>query len=192
MTAVDLRGTSNRGYHPGRPYWIRSVWLIVEAILFTNPVIVSYGFKRWLLRRFGADVGARVVIKPGVHIKYPWRLAVGDSTWLGERCWIDNMEDVRIGANVVVSQSAYLCTGNHDWSDPGMPLTPQPIVIEDGAWIGACARVGPGLTVGHGAVVALGSVLLESADHDWVYVGNPAARVKRRVIRGGDARVRCP
>jgi putative colanic acid biosynthesis acetyltransferase WcaF len=180
---VDLSLTSNRDYLPGRPFVVRALWLLVEALVLLNPVVTSYRFQRWTLRVFGARIGAGLIIKPGVHIKYPWRLTVGDNCWLGERCWIDNMEDVVLGDNVVISQGAYLCTGNHDWSDPGMGLAPQPIVVEDGAWVGAFARVAPGRRVGRESVLALGAVLLTDSEPSGIYAGNPAEWTRERKVR---------
>lgn len=182
--SVDLSRTSRRGYHPGRSYPYRALWLLVEALVFLNPVVAPYGIKRWVLRRFGARVGRRVIIKPNVHVKYPWHLAIGDDAWIGERCWIDNYVSVRIGASAVVSQGAYLCTGNHDWSDPGMGLVVKPITVEDGAWVGAFVKLAPGVIVGREAVVTLGSVLLQDAEPRAIYTGNPAVRVRDRTIRG--------
>jgi putative colanic acid biosynthesis acetyltransferase WcaF len=180
---VDLTRTHAAGYAPGRSYVVRTIWFAVSAACFANGLIVSYRFKRWLLRRFGARVGRGVIIKPRVTIKYPWRLSVGDDCWIGEGAWLDNMEDVKLGNHVVISQGAYLCTGNHDWSDPGMPLSPRPIHVRDGAWVGAFARVAPGVTVAEGSVVALGGVLLADSQPWGVYVGNPAVRVTTRVVR---------
>jgi putative colanic acid biosynthesis acetyltransferase WcaF len=180
---VDLALTTNRDYAAGRGLVIRTCWVILEALVLLNPMVTSYGLKRWLLRRFGAQIGAAVIIKPGVHVKYPWRLHVGDNCWVGERCWIDNMEDVWIGANAVVSQGAYLCTGNHDWSDPGMGLAPQPIVVEDGAWIGAFARVAPGRRIGEESILVLGTVALADTEPRGIYAGNPAELVRHRTIR---------
>lgn len=150
--------------------------------MLLNPLVTSYRLKTGLLRLFGAQVGPGLVIKPGVHVKYPWRLVIGEHCWLGERAWIDNMEDVTLGSNVVLSQGAYLCTGNHDWSDPVMPLAPSPIVVEDGAWVGAFARVAPGRTLGAGSVLALGAVALADTEPWGVYAGNPAELVDRRVL----------
>ncbi len=180
MTRVDLTRTSIGDYAPGRPFVVRALWLVVEALVLLNPLVTSYGLKRALLRAFGARVGRGVVIKPNVHVKYPWRLEIGDHAWIGERSWIDNFVKVRIGAHACVSQGAYLCTGNHDWSDPGMRRVVEPVVVDDGAWVGAFARVAPGVTVGREAVVTLGSVLLEDAAPRGVYQGNPAVRVKER------------
>jgi putative colanic acid biosynthesis acetyltransferase WcaF len=180
---VDLSLTSNRDYLPGRPFVVRALWVIVEALVLLNPVVTSYRLKRAVLRLFGADLGAGVIIKPGVHVKYPWRLRVGDHCWLGERAWLDTMEDITLGDNVVVSQGAYICTGNHDWSDPGMGLTPQPVVIEDGAWVGAFAKVAPSVRVGRESVLVLGAVLFEDSEPSGVYVGNPAQWTRRRHVR---------
>jgi putative colanic acid biosynthesis acetyltransferase WcaF len=183
MTSVDLSRSSTAGFDPGQRYAVRALWVVMEALVLLNPVVTSYGLKRWLLRRFGARIGRGVVIKPNVHVKYPWRLSVGDNSWLGERCWIDNFVEVTIGANVCISQGAYLCTGNHDWSDSAMTRFVQPVTVEDGVWVAAFARIAPGITVGENAVVTLGSVLLEDAEADGIYSGHPATRVGERRLR---------
>lgn len=172
-----------RGYRPGRPFAVRALWLVVEALVLRNPLLASYGLKRWTLRLFGARIGRNVLVKPSVAVKYPWRLSVGDNSWIGERAWLDTIADVRIGSNVCVSQGAYLCTGNHDWTDPRMGLDAREIVLEDGCWVGAFARVGPGVTVGREAVVALGAVLVDDALPRGVYAGNPAVKVRERRLR---------
>jgi putative colanic acid biosynthesis acetyltransferase WcaF len=179
---VELARTHRGGYHPGRSYGARALWLIVELCVLRNPVIVSYPLKRAVLRLFGAKIGRGVMFKPGVHVKNPWRLTVGDDCWVGERAWIDNMEDVVLASNVVISQGAYLCTGNHDWSDPAMPLAPRPIVAEHGAWIGAFSKVAPGTTIGAGSVLSLGAVALTDTEPWGIYAGNPAVRVGTRVL----------
>lgn len=180
---VDLKLTSNRGYQPGRSYLIQALWLVVEGLTLQNPLVTSYAFKRWLLRQFGATIGRDVIIKPNVHVKFPWELEIGDNCWIGERSWIDNFVPVRIADNVVISQGAYLCTGNHDWGDPGMGRVLAPITVEPGAWIGAFTRIAPGLTVGREAVVTLGSVLLSDAKPSGIYRGHPAVRVGERRVR---------
>jgi putative colanic acid biosynthesis acetyltransferase WcaF len=180
---VDLARYRDEGFDPGRPYLVRALWLVVGALVLQNPIVTSYRFKRLVLRLFGARVGAGVVIKPGLHVKYPWRLEVGDHAWLGERVWIDNFVTVRVGASACVSQGAYLCTGNHDWSDPAMRRFLAPVVVEEGAWVGAFARVAPGVVVGREAVVALGAVLVENAEPHGIYAGNPAVWTKERELR---------
>src|SRR4051812_48571396 len=108
---------------------MRSLWFVVEALVFANPLVVPYSLKRSVLRLFGARVGKAVIIKPRARVKYPWHLDVGDNAWIGEGCWIDNFVSVRVGANACISQGAYICTGNHDWSDPGMGLVVRPVTI---------------------------------------------------------------
>lgn len=183
MSKVRLDLTSNRDYYPGKPLWFRVLWIVVEWATLLNPIFLSSSLKCRVLRAFGAEIGVGVVIKPNLHIKHPWRLSVGNHCWLGERAWIDNLVPVEIGSNVCISQGAYLCTGNHDWSDPGMGMMAKPIVIEDGAWVGAYSRIGPGITVGEEAVVTMGSTLLMDAVPRGVYQGNPAAKVRERTIR---------
>ncbi|HEX3220099.1 MAG TPA: WcaF family extracellular polysaccharide biosynthesis acetyltransferase [Candidatus Limnocylindria bacterium] len=183
MTRIDLGLTSSGGYTPGRSLLARALWLVVDFAVFLNPIVTSYSLKRTLLRVFGAKIGRKVIIKPGVHIKHPWRLEIGARCWIGERVWIDNLESVRIGSDVVISQGAYVCTGNHDWSDPGMALVVQPISVGDGAWLCAFSSVGPGVTVAAGAVLTLGSVLVHDAEPMGVYRGNPAKRIGERRVR---------
>ena len=154
-SGVDLSSHRNDGFDPGRPFAVRAAWVIVEALVLLNPVVTSYRLKRTVLRIFGARIGEGVVIKPNVHVKFPWRLRVGAHSWLGERSWIDNFVEVTIGTNACVSQGAYLCTGNHDWNDPTFRRIEQGIAIGDGAWIGAFARIAPGIAVDPDELVAL-------------------------------------
>jgi putative colanic acid biosynthesis acetyltransferase WcaF len=182
-TSVDLRLTSNRDYVHARTFGVRALWFAVDALVFRSPLVTSYRLKRGLLRMFGAAIGRNVLIKPDVHIKSPWHLTIGDNVWIGERAWIDNFVEVRIGANACISQGAYICTGNHDWSDPGMGRIVEPVEIGAGAWVGAFARIAPGVVVGREAVVSLGSVLHEDARPRGIYVGNPAQWVRERTVR---------
>ena len=185
---VDLTRFDHGGYRPGRSFPVRAAWLVIEALTLMNPMLTSYRLKRAVLRLFGAQIGRGVVIKPGVHVKYPWRLSIGDHAWIGERSWVDNLADVQIGAHACVSQGAYLCTGNHDWSDVGMRLMVAPIEVGDGAWIGAFAKVAPGVTVGPDAILTLGSVLTYDAKASTIYTGVPAQAAGTRRV-GDDASV---
>lgn len=134
-----------------------------------------------LLRSFGAQIGTGVRIKPGVRIKFPWRLTLGDYVWLGENAWIDNVAQISIESHVCISQQVYLCTGNHDWSKSEFSLITAPIHIETGSWLAARSCVGPGVTVGRGAVLTLGSVATQSLEPMKIYSGNPAVLIKVRV-----------
>jgi putative colanic acid biosynthesis acetyltransferase WcaF len=186
---VDLRLFSTRAGLPGgddkggRGFAIRTAWLFVNAIVFLNPILPAYRFKAWILRRFGASIGEGVTIKPSVNIKYPWFLTIGGHSWIGERVWLDCTSPLTIGSHVVISQGAYLCCGTHDWEDPGMGSVITPIVVEDGAWIAAFARIAGNVTIGQEAMVAMGAVVFSDCEPRGTYRGNPAQRVGRRRIR---------
>jgi putative colanic acid biosynthesis acetyltransferase WcaF len=185
---VDLRLYSTReglegGYDKGRGWLTRAVWMVVNAVVFLNPVLPAYRFKAAVLRAFGAKVGEGVVIKPSVNIKYPWFLTVGDHSWIGEGAWLECSSPLRIGNHVVISQGVYLCCGTHDWEDPGMGSMSTPITIEDGAWVAAFARVGGNVTIGQEAMIALGAVVFTDCQPRMTYRGNPAQQVGRRRIR---------
>jgi putative colanic acid biosynthesis acetyltransferase WcaF len=169
-------------YSPGAPLWQQIAWYYIGSPLVSSYWLVDSNFKCWLLRCFGAEVGKGVRIKPGVRIKFPWRLAIGDFVWLGENCWIDNIAKVTIDSHSCISQEVYLCTGNHDWQDPSFQLKDLPIHIEEGCWLAARATVGPGVTLGRGAVLCLGSVTGRSLMAMTVYAGNPAQPIKQRQI----------
>lgn len=179
---MNLGAYDNSWYHPGRPFWMQAVWFFVGLPLLRCQIIPSSGFRCVLLRAFGAAVGSRVVIKPGVRVKYPWRLRVGDDSWIGEDVWLDNLSDIEIGSNVCISQGAYLCTGNHDWSDPAFGLRVGTIRIADRAWIGAKAVISPDVYVAEGAVAAAGSVVTRSIGEREIWAGNPAVKSSVRRI----------
>ena len=182
---VSLAGFDNRGFSRGRSSLVEALWLVTQGLLISSWLPGSR-HRRWLLRLFGARVGNGVCIKPRIRVKFPWRLTVGDNSWLGEGVWIDNLDEVEIGTNCCISQDAYLCTGSHDWSKPGFDLVTKPIRIEDGAWISARAVVAAGVTVGRGAVLALASVATTDLDEWTVYRGIPAIPAgKRRLAAPG-------
>ncbi len=185
-SGIRLADFDNSGFERGRSRLVEALWLIVSA-MFVASWIPGERHRRALLRLFGARIGARVCIKPAVMIKFPWRLVVGDDSWIGERVWIDNLAMVEIGADCCLSQGAYLCTGSHDWSAPAFDLLVKPIRIMDGAWIAARASVGPGVVVGAGAVLTMGAVATSDLASFEIYGGVPAARLRTRRLRAAGA-----
>ena len=179
---TDLSLYNNESYRPGAGRVKRAAWFIINVCFFLNPLIPFYGIKVFLLRLFGARVGRGVVIKPSVNIKYPWNLIVGDHVWIGEKAWIDNLAKVSIGGHVCISQGAMLICGNHDFSKRTFDLMTGEICLEDGAWIGAGAMVGPGVKVGSHAVLSLGSAATADLQPYTIYRGNPAEIIKKRTI----------
>ena len=182
MRTPQELGRDTTGFDRGRPRWVEAAWMLVD-VLFVRSTLRGSAHRRALLSLFGVRLGSGVAVKPGVRVKFPWRLTVGDNAWIGEDAWIDNLGEVTIGANACVSQGAYLCTGSHDWPAPGFDLVVKPIAVEAGAWVGARAVVGPGVTVGEGAVLALGSTATQALEPWGVYAGVPAERRRWRDIR---------
>jgi putative colanic acid biosynthesis acetyltransferase WcaF len=183
---VLLQKYDRASFVRGRSKLVESLWLILDAILVRSR-IPGLTHRRLILRAFGARIGERVVIKTGVRIKFPWRLQIGDDSWIGEEVWIDNLASVQIGANCCISQGAYICTGSHDWGSPTFDLLVKPVKIEDSAWIAARAVIGPGVTVGEGAVLSLGSVATSDLVAWGIYQGFPASLLKQRPSKANPA-----
>jgi putative colanic acid biosynthesis acetyltransferase WcaF len=181
---VDLGRFQAGHFDRGAGFVREGFWIIASTILFRMCPFKLSKLKRLVLKLFGAEVGEGVVIKPRVNITFPWKLKLGDNVWLGEECWLLNLEQIHVGNNVCISQRAFLCTGNHDYAEQGFDLILGPIQIEDGAWIGANAWVGPGVQIGTHAVLAAGSVMTSDMIPFGIYRGNPALLVKKREIRG--------
>jgi putative colanic acid biosynthesis acetyltransferase WcaF len=160
----DLSKYRVTNYTPGRNRLVQVLWYVVNALIFNSQWFPFSGIKVFLLRCFGSHVGRGVVIKPLVRIKFPWRLSIGDHSWIGESVWIDNLAHVEIGSHCCISQGAYLCTGSHDHRSVSFDLITRPIVISDQVWLCAnttilCgARIEPGKTVAAGNVVTRKSV----------------------------------
>ena len=181
---VNLGQYNNEWYTPviGASKLKQALWYYTNAIFFANQLFPFSALKVSLLRMFGAKIGSDVVIKPSVNIKYPWKLIVGDNSWIGENSWIDNLGSVTIGKSVCLSQGAFLLTGNHDYSKTTFDLSVKPIILEDGVWIGAQALVCPGITCFSHSVLTARSVATKDLEPYTIYQGYPALAIKVRVI----------
>ena len=180
--SIDLSRPDNTELIRGAPLWLEALWYFLGLPMLRSPLITSSAFRCRLLRVFGAKIGKGVHIKPGLRVKFPWYLEVGDHSWLGEDLWIDNLADVKIEAHCCLSQGVYLCTGNHDWSSVNMRLFRRPITCRRGCWIGAKAMLCPGVVVGAGAIVSAGSVVTGNIPEMEVHAGNPAQFVSFRKL----------
>lgn len=179
---TDLSTYDNSWYKPGSAF-MRYAWFVVGRLFIHTYLPLPVGFKRIILRLFGAKIGKNVMVKPKVNIKYPWFLSVGDHTWIGENVWIDNLAQVSIGANCCLSQGALLLTGNHDYKSTRFDLSVSPIVLEDGVWIGARAIVGPGVVCQTHAVLSVNSVASKNLGPYQIYGGNPAQYIRNREFK---------
>lgn len=158
------------------------LWYFINIFFFKNTLNIFSGLKVSLLKLFGARVGKGVVVKPGVNIKYPWKLLLGNYSWIGESVWIDNLSDVTIGKNVTLSQGSLLLTGSHDHTKETFDFISSPIVLEDGVWIGAKAIVFGGVTCYSHSILGMNSVAENNLKAYTVYKGNPAIAVIARNI----------
>lgn len=156
------------------------LWNCCQAIFFSS-FLPGSGWRVKLLRLFGACIGQGVIVKPGVKVKFPWRLAIADHCWIGENVWIDNLAMVTIGSSSCLSQGVYLCTGSHNWSKDTFDLIIKPIVIGEQVWVGAFCTVAPGVTIAPGSVCAIGSVITKQTGRWEVWAGNPCIKIKDRI-----------
>jgi putative colanic acid biosynthesis acetyltransferase WcaF len=173
------------GFRGRSGIWCQFWWLVRSCLFATSPQFM-YGWRRFLLRAFGAKIGQGVIIRPSVHVTYPWKLTVGDHAWIGDDVDLYTLGEITIGAHAVVSQRSYLCTGSHDPASRTFRIYAKPIVVEEGAWVATDVFVGPGVTVARNAVIGARSSLLKDADPDFVYVGSPARKIKRREFEAED------
>ena len=178
--AVDLSSFNGMSFDKGAGIVKITLWYFVNALFVRASWNPFMSVKIFLLKVFGARIGRGLIIKNNVIVKYPWKLTVGDNCWLGEGCWIDNLDYVNIGNNVCVSQGVMLLTGNHDYKVYSMPYRNAPIVLEDGSWIGARAVVCPGVTVHGNSVLSVGSVAAHDMEEGMIYQGVPAVPVRAR------------
>lgn len=181
MKTVDLSKYNNAWYKPGNKFKIL-LWYISSRVFINTSVPYPMFIKRKLLQLFGAKIGKNVVLKQNILIKYPWFLEIGENAWIGENVWIDNLTDVKIGSNCILSQGAMLLTGNHDYKKTTFDLITGKIILESGAWIGAKAIVCPNVVVGSHAVLSVGSVASHNLLPYKIYKGNPAEEIKERKI----------
>mgnify|MGYP001080439311 CR=1 FL=1 len=177
---TNLSKYDNSWYNPGGSAFKRILWYFTNALFMKNHLNPFSDLKVRLLRAFGAKIGKGVVIKPGVNVKYPWLLTIGDYSWIGEDVWIDCLDQVIIGSNCCISQGAMLLCGNHNYKLSTFDLIVKPISVKDGAWIGAKSVVCPGVVVGTNAVLSVGSVANRNLSDNKIYFGIPAELVRDR------------
>lgn len=178
---VQLNKYNNSWYKPGNKLKI-VLWYFTNQLILNTFIPFPSFFKRIVLKLFGAKIGANVVIKPNVNIKYPWFLEIGENTWIGEHVWIDNLCKVTIGKNACLSQGSMLLTGNHDFTKETFDLITKEIILEDGVWIGAKAVVCPGVLCQKNALLTVNSVASTTLNANTIYRGNPAIPIKERII----------
>lgn len=163
-------------------YARRLAWGWAQRLLIRPSLGRAYRWRRFWLKRFGAQIGRASAIKPSTQIMHPWLLTMGRYSILSDGVTVYNLGPIRIGDHTVVSQDVYLCAGTHDYTDPHLPLQRPSITIGSGVWVCAGAFIGPGVTVGHNSVVGARAVVCRDVPPGVVVAGNPARVVKARVM----------
>ncbi len=158
----------------------RALWRIVWVCLYRPTPRPLHGWRRWLLRLFGAKIGTGAHPYPSAWIWAPWNLEMGDRSCLGDHTDCYCVDKVVIGAHSTISQYSFLCTASHDHMEPYLPLITAPIVIGERAWVAADVFVGPGVAIGDGAVVGARASVFRNVAPWTVVAGNPARLIKRR------------
>lgn len=163
---------------------VRLLWNVVWGIFARSlPRSVGSGWKRFLLRMFGAKIAPTAIVYSSAKVYYPANLTMEAYACLASGVDCYNVAPIHIGANSTVSQGAYLCTASHDITNPLNPLITAPIVVEDQAWVAAGAFIGMGVTIGQGAVVGARSAVFKPVEPWTVVGGNPAKFIKKRILK---------
>lgn len=181
MPTLDIRVTRTRRVYTAREQIRRVFWMFGQWLVRLSPR-PCFGWRRFVLRRFGAEVGPHVNIYPTTRIYFPWNLRVGEWSAIAEDVLIYNLGPVTIGKRVTISHRVHLCAGTHDYTRTDFPLIKPPMHIQDEAWIAADAFVGPGITIGHGAVVGARAVVTRNVPPWQIVAGNPARNIGRRTL----------
>ncbi len=179
---IDLSGYENR---LGRKHQaVRMLWNILWPLTtWFLPRSLGMGWKRSLLRMFGAKVHPTAQVYSSARIYYPANLTMEAYSCLADGVECYNVAPVTVGAHSTISQGTLLCTASHDITDSHHRLVTAPIVVEDQVWIGARAYIGMGVVVRQGAVVGATASVYKTVEPWTVVGGNPARFIKKREIR---------
>ena len=167
----------------GRPAWFVQLWWLVQGSLLAWSPQFLYGWRRYLLRLFGAQIGTDVLIRPTVRVTYPWKISIGDYSWIGDDVVLYSLGEIEIGKNTVISQKSYLCTGSHDYNSTTFDIYAKPISIGDGVWIASDVFVAPGVQIKDECVIGIRSTVLHDLPTGKICYGSPAKPIKERIMK---------
>lgn len=176
---TDLSKFRNTWFKMGASPLKVYMWYFAKE-MFINSAFPFNGIRKSVLRLFGAKVGKGVILKPHVVIKFPWNLTIGDHVWIGESVWIENQAKVTIENNCCLSQRAMIITGNHDYRKETFDLIIGDVIMKEGAWLGADAKLCPGTIMQSHSIVTVGSVASGILEPYSIYQGNIAVKIKDR------------
>lgn len=179
---VDLRQYNSSQHQRGRPSWVVILWWLIQGVLFPLSLHNLNGFRGWLLRLFGAQIGQGVVIRPTARFTYPWKIAIGDYSWIGDDVVLYSVDRIEIGCHCVISQKSYLCTGSHDLKDPSFSLITSPINIGNGVWVATDCFIAPGVAIGANSVIGARSSVFRNISEQKIAWGSPCTSHRDRIV----------
>ncbi|WP_196831378.1 acetyltransferase [Mycetocola sp. CAN_C7] len=162
-----------------RPRAVVYLWAICELLFVTNAWQISSALRVWILRKFGAEIGQGVIFRPRTRVKFPWKLHIGDRSWIGEGVWFHNQDHIYVGYDVVISQETFLTTGSHAHRRD-MALVTKPIWIREGVWLTSRCVVLGGSDVGRSAVIGPNTVVRGIVEANTVVSSSALTTVGRR------------
>jgi putative colanic acid biosynthesis acetyltransferase WcaF len=167
----------------------RAAWNICYILFYRTSPRSLHSWRAFLLRAFGGNLGPNCHFYPRSKVWAPWNLVCADQVTAADGAEIYNPAPINFGSHVILSQDAYICGATHDYDDLRFPLIAYAMRLDAYAWICARASVAPGVNVGAGAVLGLGSVATRNLEPWTVYAGTPAVKVKerRRTQSGGSS-----
>jgi putative colanic acid biosynthesis acetyltransferase WcaF len=181
MLIQDLKTFKLPKNFRGKNAFIVQLWWLVQSILFRTSPQFLYGWRNFLLRLFGAKIGKKVIIRPSVKITYPWKLSIGNYSWIGDDVDLYTLGKIDIGNHVVISQRSYLCTGSHDYNQADFAIYQKPIKIHDQVWIATDVFIAPGVTIHEGSLVGVRSSVFTNIPSNKICVGTPAKIIRERI-----------
>ena len=164
----------------------RLAWNWVWLLFFRPSPRLCHAWRSGLLRLFGAQIGRGCHIYPKANIWAPWNLICGDGACLADHVTVYSQATITLGRRSIISQGTHLCTGTHNYESPRFELVAWPIEIGPEAWVCAESFVGPGVTIGEGAVIGARSVVMKSMPGWMVCAGHPCRPIKPLVIQEDD------
>lgn len=179
-TFQDLRRFRTPPQFRGRNAIVVQLWWFVQATLFRASPQIFFGWRRFLLRLFGAKIGKRVLIRSTAEFTYPWKVSIGDYSWIGDRTVLYSLGEIHIGQHTVISQQSYICTGSHDADQISFDMYAQTVHVGDECWVASGVFIMPGATIGDGAVIGARSTVFGNIPGGMICYGNPARPVRRR------------
>jgi len=112
------------------------------------------------------SLGENVLFKAGGTIYHPENLSIGDHVRIGDNCFIMAIGGVDIADGSVISRNVCIHSGNHDYkSTKVMPYDQQyntrKVIIGKAVWIGQNVNILPGITIGDGAIIGMGTTVVK-------------------------------